>query len=597
MNTIVEACLKSITDINESELMGEISACEALLENYEKAARIMEYHGEFNIKPMNVIMEEETAQNAQSTAQPAANTQQQSNTAKTDNNGNKPAWEFDPRRDKKDGSGKESMFWSIIAFIPRLIVAVVRFIGRSIKNLFSGKKASDEAAANVTKTLAEDPSAIYHDKDFLLLLKEAGINDGLPPFKYIQGEYHTGNFENAMIVKDVNGNPLELRIVLPFQMEQVVANMKVLSTEICDGILQMLKNLSPHQTAEGNYEVAPLKNESVKGFQDRIDKFVADLKKQNEHTAKVEEAQNSTQTLLVQLNGEEHSVHTYTPEKIWLNLDALKQIEELINKKNTQIENLIKEFEVNKGKVTPEAGATEALKACAENLKDATTVACAQISKLGTYIQRYQTIITKLSQKFAGGWRFKRAKTTENATDALQASNQGQPQTQQQVQQQVQNPPQNIPQNAGAQGQNPQPQAQSRGLASTDLNRNVPGTGGIIQGIKNLGGAAVQKVKNILPGNQKHYIDFRNPDHPSEIQHEDYDNTKEYQKSLEHLKNSGYEIVKTESYETLIAIDEDGNRHEITMEEYNEHYSDIEIISEQDYLMYYQFENITSLEY
>lgn len=557
MNTIVEACLKSITDINEKELMGEISACEALLENYEKAARIMEYHGEFNIKPMNIIMEAETAQNAQPAAQPAANTQQQSNTAKTDNNGNKPAWEFDPRRDKKDGSGKESIFWSIIAFIPRLIVAVVRFIGRSIKNLFGGKKASDEAAANVTKTLAEDPSSIYHDKDFLLMLKEAGINDGLPPFKYIQGEYHTGNFENAMVVKDANGNPLELRIVLPFQMEQVVTNMKVLSTEICDGILQMLKNLSPHQTAEGNYEVAALKNESVKGFQDRIDKFVADLKKQNEHTAKVEEAQNNSQTLLVQLNGEEHSVHTYTPEKIWLNLDALKQIEELINKKNTQIENLIKEFETNKGKVTPEAGATEALKVCAENLKDATTVACAQISKLGTYIQRYQTIITKLSQKFAGGWRFRRAKTTENATEALQASNQGQQQTQQQqMQQQVQNPPQNIPQNAGAQGQNPQPQAQSRGLASTDLGREIPGTGG-----------------NTAPANGN--------------------GTQQKPGLFGRLKR----VFKKESYDMLIGVDENGNQHEITMEEYNEHYSDIEIITEQDYLMYYQFENITSLEY
>lgn len=592
MNTIVEACLKSITDINESELMGEISACEALLENYEKAARIMEYHGEFNIKPMNVIMEEETAQNStQPAAQPAANTQQQNNATKTDNNGNKPAWEFNPRRDKKDGSGKESMFWSILTFIPRLIVAVIRFIGRSIKNLFSGKKASDEAAANVTKAIAEDPSSIYHDKDFLLMLKDAGVYDNeLPPFKYIQGEYHTGNFENALVVKDANGNPFELRIVLPFQIERVAANMKVLSTEICDGVIQMLKNLSPHQTADGNYEVAPLKNESVKGFQDRIDKFVADLKNQNDHTAKVEEAQKNTQTLLVKLNGEEMSVHTYTPEKIWLNLDALKQIEKLINDKNTQIENLIKEFEANKGKMTPETGATEALKTCAENLKDATTVACAQISKLGTYIQRYQNIIVKLSQKFAGGWRLNR-RAADNAAEALQASNQGQPQGQQQIQQQGQNPPQNPPQDSSTQGQNPQPKAQGKGLPSTDLNRNVPGTGGITQGIKNLGG----KIKNVFTGNKKHYIQYTDPQGKP---HEEKNLTDEqFQNRLQLLQQNGYTITAQEAYETLIAIDEEGNRHEITMEEYNEYYSDIEIISEQDYLMYYQFENITSLEY
>lgn len=564
MNSIVDACLKSINDINENEFMAEMNVFDALLENYNKMLCLMEYD------TSRVFVESEVAQNPPpvklDNTQLTAQTQNAPTSNIVDNtrklmdyaNGKNGAWEFNPRPDKKDGSGKESMFWSIIAFIPRLIVAVVRFIGRSIKNLFSGKKASDEAAANVTKTLAEDPSAIYHDKDFLLMLKEAGINDGLPPFKYIQGEYHTGNFENAMVVKDANGNPLELRIVLPFQMEQVVTNMKVLSTEICDGILQMLKNLSPHQTAEGNYEVAALKNESVKGFQDRIDKFVADLKKQNEHTAKVEEAQNNTQTLLVKLNGEERSYHTYTPEKIWLNLDALKQIEELINKKNTQIENLIKEFEANKGKVNPEAGATEALKTCAENLKDATTVACAQISKLGTYIQRYQTIITKLSQKFAGGWRFRRAKTTENASEALQASNQGQPQAQQQqqVQQQVQNPPQNIPQNAGAQGQNPQPQAQRRGLALTDLNREIPGTGG-----------------NAAPENGNGAN--QNPG------------------LFGRLKR----VFKKESYDMLIGVDENGNQHEITMEEYNEHYSDIEIITEQDYLMYYQFENITSLEY
>ena len=61
-------------------------------------------------------------------------------------------------------------------------------------------------------------------------------------------------------------------------------------------------------------------------------------------------------------------------------------------------------------------------------------------------------------------------------------------------------------------------------------------------------------------------------------------------------KDQGFEVTILES-SNLIGVDEDGNQYEITLEEYIENYSDIEIITEQDYLMYYQFENISSLEF
>ena len=73
------------------------------------------------------------------------------------------------------------------------------------------------------------------------------------------------------------------------------------------------------------------------------------------------------------------------------------------------------------------------------------------------------------------------------------------------------------------------------------------------------------------------------------------------EKSLPNFINSNKQkgfVVTLLNYDTsFIGIDEDGNRHEITMEEFNELSADVEIITEQDYLMYYQFENISALEF
>ena len=634
MNSIVDACLKSINSVNENEFEAELNACNALLEGYEKAIRLMEYCGTDNLQfpflmSAEVITEAEAqqnpqpAQNAQPAAQPATqtqNTQQQATTANNTSNGNKPAWEFNARPNKKDGSGKENLFISILAFIPRLIFAVVKFIGRSIQNLFSGKKASDAAAQNITNAAAQANSdTIYSDEALLKMFEEAGIQ-GFPPFKFVRGEYHTGNFQNAVITNDANGNPVELNIIVPFNIADVVVNMKTLATDICDQLIKMLNTLFSHRTEEGNLKVATLKNEDIAAFENKIGALIKTISSQNETIAQTEEKQSNSKSLIVSDENGNLSVKGYKPSAIWDNLSMLTQIQKLITDKNTKIEALVKKFEETDNRATPEEGSLENLKKCIENLKKATTLACGQVSKVGSYISRYQSALNAVNNKLSsGGLTIFKPKTDATEAEALQNSAKNAPAQPGAQPDNGQNNNQNV-QNAVDQTANtgdtrsaapPANNGQApKGLQSTDLNRTVgePGPGlfsrmgnsiksagkKAVQGVQNVG----KRFKNTIKGEGVHYAKYKNPD-TGAVEEKIYRNMDDlsFERTIQHLKNSGYEVLQAESFETVIGIDEDGNRYEVTMEEFNESYPDMEILTEQEYLIYQQFENISALEY
>jgi hypothetical protein len=119
-------------------------------------------------------------------------------------------------------------------------------------------------------------------------------------------------------------------------------------------------------------------------------------------------------------------------------------------------------------------------------------------------------------------------------------------------------------------------------------------------GIKNLGG----KIKTFFTRdpNRMHHVWVQDPTGKDpKFGTQDGVTIEMPEKSLQNFINSNKQkgfVVTALDYDTsFIGIDEDGNQHKITMEEFSELCSDAEVITEQDYLMYYQFENITSLEF
>lgn len=145
MNSLVNECVKSINAIDTTDFNGEIAVCESLLETYERAALILECYKGDDLSPFSCFTE-----SAISVVQEA-------------DDGEK-LWEFEARKDKKDGTGKENILWSIIAFIPRLIAAVVKFIYRGLKQIFTGKKATEAMDKQIVDEVKKTKREIREDK-------------------------------------------------------------------------------------------------------------------------------------------------------------------------------------------------------------------------------------------------------------------------------------------------------------------------------------------------------------------------------------------------------------------------------------------------
>lgn len=602
MNSIVDACLKSINDINENEFIAEMNALDALLENYNKMLCLMEYD------TSRVFVEAEEAknppaQNAQPEAQPAANTQQQQTaTTKTDNGEKKSAWEFNPRPDKKDGSGKENIIISILAFIPRLLLAVIKFIGTSIKNLFSGKNQTEQALNNVSDKLDATPDAFktwaLNEDNLAKLIREAsGEQNWNLSFKISPTNFkNSAEFDSGKT--DKKGHTLyEVWVYPPISVGTVENNLSAFITQVLDPLTKTINDLFIHKVNdEGRQGLNQLKKEDVDKLNNIISRFKSKVRAENEIAKATKETQKSTKNLIVNVKGNRSESETtlayaVKPGTLYDNLGKISQIIQVMSKRVDGIEALLKKYQESSNKMAPDSPETlENFKKSIGSLKDVA-------SDIITQVRFLSDLATDMSRD--AGFV---AKQFDNAFSKWQQSNGESEETNQEVNN-----------DAAAEGNSdgvPQEawdalNKQNRKAAITGAVKNagnaIKNTGNTIKsGLQNLGG----KIKTLVTKdpNRMHNVWVKDPTGKDpKFGTQDGVTVEMPEKSLPNFINSNKQkgfVVTLLNYDTsFIGIDEDGNRHEITMEEFNELSADVEIITEQDYLMYYQFENISALEF
>lgn len=177
MNSIVEQCIASINDIKNTDFETEMDICESVIESYSKTLHLLEYYRDADVasldilecEPLRVLITE--AEQPQSVTPAPANNQQQQQTAtentqasnastnateekKDEKKDDEKLWQADFRKTKDDGK-KEHIIISILAFIPRLLWAIITFIGRWIKSLFKGKEKTKASEQKISSAINE----------------------------------------------------------------------------------------------------------------------------------------------------------------------------------------------------------------------------------------------------------------------------------------------------------------------------------------------------------------------------------------------------------------------------------------------------------
>lgn len=612
MNSIVDACLKSINDINENEFIAEMNAFDALLENYNKMLCLMEYD------TSRVFIEAEVAQNppAQNTqpaTQPAQtdNTQQQTATTKTDNGEKKSAWEFNPRPDKKDGSGKENIIISILAFIPRLIAACVKFLVNSIKNLFSGKDKTEQAMNNVTKQLDAAPDAFRKwalDQDNLARLMEEASGQQNWSLHYRISPIKFDN--SAKVATGEKGflgmNKYEIRVYPPIGTDTIENNLKSYVTEVLDPLIKDLNALFVHKTNDQDgQKIMQLTGDTVKNLKGIIDAFYMKLKKQNEIAMNVKKTQDSTKKLIVQIPEKPNLTtmdYSKTPKELYTKLGEFSQILQVIEKRSDTIEKLVQNYQKDPGTMVPDSPETlTAFKKTIEELKDVTADIIHQmrfVSDLATNLPKELDLTAQGIPKLIQRW-------TQNSGNTAEANAEKPIEGETKTEEQTGKTGENVNNDAAAEGAEQKPGFFNRmGTAISNTAANV----------KNK--VADLNTQRIVAGNEKAYQSFTEKygkSAPAELQVM-YPGTKEFTKlgeapevyKLHELINKTNEdrpgskikiIRKPDGVNEYYFIDENNEKVFITEQDLEGVQDNIEIITEQDYLMYYQFENISSLEF
>lgn len=139
MNTLVQECMNSIDKLAINDFNAEVEESVALLDVYSKAANILEYYEGEDLSAFRCFSEYAEPRFIQETEEKSEDK----------------LWDFEFRHDKKDGSGKERLFWSILLVIPRLFIAIFKFIGRGLQKLFTGETGAKKASSTAGKALAD----------------------------------------------------------------------------------------------------------------------------------------------------------------------------------------------------------------------------------------------------------------------------------------------------------------------------------------------------------------------------------------------------------------------------------------------------------
>jgi hypothetical protein len=419
-------------------------------------------------------------------------------------------------------------------------------------------------------------------------------------------------FENSAKVatgeKGLFGDKYEIIVYPPIGTATIENNLKSYTTEILDPLIKELNNLFVHKTNdERQQEVYQLTAKTVNDLKHRIDVFYAKLKKQNEIATNVKKIQDSTKKLIVDVpeyQGEKKLTtmnYSMTPKDLYTKLGELSQIAQVMGKRNDTIEKLLQDYQKNPGTMAPDSPETlTAFKETISELKNVTSDTILQIrfiSDLATNLPKELELtaqgIPKMIQKWVqsnGGNAEETAETTEGETKTGEQTGEA---------------GENVNNDAAAEGA-----AQKPGL----FNRMGTAISNTATNVKNK--VADLNTQRIVAGNEKAYQSFTEKygkSAPAELQVM-YPGTKEFTKlgeapevyKLHELINKTNEdrpgskiriIRKPDGVNEYYFIDENNEKVFITEQELEGFQDNIEIITEQEYLMYYQFENITSLEF
>lgn len=137
MNTLIQECMNSIDKLAINDYNAEVQESMALLDVYTKAANILRYSAGSDLSSCRSFMEY---------AEPMLVVQESDDEL----------WTFKFRHDKRDGSGQEHMFWSLLLAIPRLFAAIFTFIGKGLTKLLTGETSAKAASKDAAKAVADE---------------------------------------------------------------------------------------------------------------------------------------------------------------------------------------------------------------------------------------------------------------------------------------------------------------------------------------------------------------------------------------------------------------------------------------------------------
>ena len=390
MNSIVSACLDSLNKINKDEFEGEMMACEQLIESYDKFCRLMEHYTIEEIEKLPFIssivpqvyiqeadVNEQTSNDATT---PAQNTDNTTSNQNTNDNKQEKAWEFNPRPNKANGSGKENIIISILAFVPRLIIACIRFIFRSIKNLFSGAGAVKQAEASINDTASKwGNDADFEAKASELLMqlnKDPNYNKTrmFNSFRIDKKALSTmsQNTNSVATIEDQNKKGVYyIQIVLPVDLGNMHKMLEDVIVSHVDKYLDYLQKALPRMTKDENGRTKAvftvLKNESVEAIKNDCNKVIASVKAETEKVVKIINAQNKAGKLLVEVDGLKTTI--VSPEDGLKVMDSMAKLIQNLNAKVNSFAGEVKKLEDAKAMGEVEDGVFEGLKSFDETLK------------------------------------------------------------------------------------------------------------------------------------------------------------------------------------------------------------------------------------
>ena len=413
MTSIVDECLKSISQINQNDLAGEMAVCESMLENYEKIFSLMEHYSDDNsssltflesVIPTVPIQEADAGTNpAPANPQPAdQNTDQNAN----GDDKKEKLWEFNPRGKNEKTGRKEKMWKSILLFIPRLIIAVGRFIYRWVKSLFTNKNESDQATKaageNLDKLAEEQPNFFEDPNNLTKLILQMNSDEmekkTYPAFTYVINkkmggqQQSTDKFNSAL--SPGNGTFI---VYPPLSIDKMIENLQQYDANILKGLINYVKAVTQGSTAEdGSVKITQITNAYIEKTSNIITEFSDAIQEENKIAKDITAKQASTNSCVVTLdNGETNSEYGLRPDQLWDKFNDVNKLIEIINADDNVVANSVKQL--TSFATTPEDGAVEALTKMLNSLKEVTQIMLAQVQIVASLTDGYMNCVKKMS--------------------------------------------------------------------------------------------------------------------------------------------------------------------------------------------------------